>query len=83
MTYQGTRYHRLMVIVDTQPVGTVDDPVESARRLLGPDGPGVLDAWWTLPECGAAGPPVASTVASRCCLSPGHTQPHRAGEVTW
>lgn len=84
MTYQGTGYHRLVVMIDIQPAGTIDDPTETARRLLGPDGPGVISAYWTLPECGAAGPPVPATVASRCRLSPGHTQQkHRAGAATW
>lgn len=84
MTYQGTHHHRLVVMVDVQPAGTVDDPVESARRLLGAAGPDVISAYWSLPTCGAAGPPVAATVAARCRRSPGHAgRAHRAGDLEW
>lgn len=49
MTCQGIDQHRLVLVVDTGPAGPGEDPAEAAARVLGPDGPAILEAWWVQP----------------------------------
>lgn len=49
MTCQRIDQHRLVLVVDTGPAGPGEDPAEAATRVLGPEGPAVLEAWWAQP----------------------------------